>query len=168
MCEHQGISFLTGSKLSDPKSSVFDHCLDTGHQINDDSFEILGGCRPEENILMLESVYIKYHRPDLNNMDSAYPLQLTLSRFLHSIPSPSFSLTSFPVVFFNFSHVCCLTAVNFAQLIVFLHFWLVFISFQCYFEYYYIYLPLLVSGFIFPGIMLLLYSLFRCYCTGLM
>ena len=77
ICEHMGVSFLTGNKLSDPRSSIFNHCLKTGHRITEDSFEILGGCREEENILLLESVYIKYYRPNLNNMESAYPLQLT-------------------------------------------------------------------------------------------
>ena len=77
MCEHKGVSFLTGNRLSDPKSSILDHCRKKGHPITDDSFDILGSCRPEENILLLESVYIKYHNPDLNNMDSAYPLKLT-------------------------------------------------------------------------------------------
>ena len=95
ICEHMGVSFLTGNNLSDPRSSIYDHCLDTGHRITEDSFEILGGCREDDNILLLESVYIKYYRPDLNNMESAYPLQLTwvcnspslqLTWFLFSLP----------------------------------------------------------------------------------
>ena len=106
ICEHRGVSFLTGNKLSDPRSSIFNHCLKTGHRITEDSFEILGGCREEENILLLESVYIKYYRPNLNNMESAYPLQLTwlcnspslqLTLFLLSLPY--FSSLSTPRTF---------------------------------------------------------------------
>ena len=76
MCEHMGISFLTGQKLSDPKSSIYDHIEDTGHPISEESFKIIGSCRADDSILILESLLIKYHRPDLNNMDSAYPLQI--------------------------------------------------------------------------------------------
>ena len=77
ICDHLGISFYTGAKLSNPRSAVFDHGCETGHRVTEDCFEILGGCGSEDNVLMLESVYIKYHRPNLNNMESAYPLQLT-------------------------------------------------------------------------------------------
>ena len=77
MCEHMGISFLTGQKLSDPKSSIYDHIEDTGHPISEESFKIIGSCRADDSILILESVLIKYHRPNLNNMNSAYPLQIT-------------------------------------------------------------------------------------------
>ena len=76
ICEHKGVSFLTGNKLSHPRSSILDHARKTGHGITEDSFEILGGCREGDNILLLESVYIKYYRPKLNNMESAYALQL--------------------------------------------------------------------------------------------
>ena len=77
MCEHKGISFLTGQELSDPKSSILVHSRKTGHPVLEESFKIIGNCRPDDSILILESVLIKYHRPDLNNMESAYPLQIT-------------------------------------------------------------------------------------------
>ena len=71
-----GVSFLTGQKLSDPKSSILAHSRKTGHPIVQDSFKIIGGCKADDSILVLESVFIKYHRPDLNNMESAYPLHI--------------------------------------------------------------------------------------------
>ena len=76
VCEHMGISFLTGARTTNARSSILDHSRETGHPILKDSFKVVGGCRADNNILLLESVFIKYHRPDLNNMDSAYPLQL--------------------------------------------------------------------------------------------
>ena len=76
VCEHLGVSFLTGARLSNARSSILDHSRDTGHPILKDSFKIIGGCKADDNILLLESVFIKYMRPTLNNMDSAHPLQL--------------------------------------------------------------------------------------------
>ena len=77
ICDHMGVSFYTGAKHSNPNSAVFDHAHEKGHRVTEECFEILGGCRSEDNVFMIESVYIKDHRPNLNNMDSAYPLQLT-------------------------------------------------------------------------------------------
>ena len=77
ICEHLGVSFLPGNKLSDPKSAILDHSRNTGHPILKDSFKIIGGCRADDSIFILESVFIKYHRPNLNNMESSYSLQIT-------------------------------------------------------------------------------------------
>ena len=78
MCEHMGISFLTGRKVSKPRnSSIHDHSTKYSHNMNPNSFKIIGQANKYDNILLLESVHIKYNHPDLNDMYSSYPLHLT-------------------------------------------------------------------------------------------
>ena len=82
ICEHKGVSFRTGSSLTSPQfSSIRDHSRSCAHPIDPDSFHIIGRCRDEDNIRLLESVYIKHLRPDLNNTESAMPLHITWSLF---------------------------------------------------------------------------------------
>ena len=58
ICEHKGVSLLTGAKLTRPNSAVHEHCCNSGHTISEDSFDILGGCRKDGNICLLESLFI--------------------------------------------------------------------------------------------------------------
>ena len=82
-CEHMGISFLTGRKVSKPRnSSIHDHSTKYSHNMNPNSFKIIGQANKYDNILLLESVHIKYNHPDLNDMYSSYPLHLTWLSFL--------------------------------------------------------------------------------------
>ena len=78
ICEHLGVSFRTGIPLTSPTySSIREHSRSCSHPINKESFEIIGKCKSEDNILLLESVFIKHLRPDLNNTESAAPLHIT-------------------------------------------------------------------------------------------
>ena len=73
--EHKGVSNRTGQLLSSPKfSSIRQHAQKCSHDIGNDSFRIIGRCRENDNLRLLESVFIRYHQPSLNNTESAVPL----------------------------------------------------------------------------------------------
>ena len=75
--EHLGKSFLTGSTLSDPKhSNIRKHSRENNHPMRPENFKIIGRARPLDNIRLLESVYIRYINPDLNDMETAMPLHI--------------------------------------------------------------------------------------------
>ena len=75
ICEHKGISNRTGSFLSDPKYSIIRvHAQSCDHPILADNFHIVGRCREDVNLRLLESVLIKHLKPDLNNTEAATPL----------------------------------------------------------------------------------------------
>ena len=75
--EHMGKSFLTGSTLSSPKaSSIREHSNRTKHPLRADNFKIIGRSMPSDHIRLLESVYIRYLNPDLNDLESAMPLNI--------------------------------------------------------------------------------------------
>ena len=76
--EHMGVSFLTGQKLSKPSfSSIREHSESSDHPLSADAFSIIGRGRSNDNIRLLESVFIKFHNPTLNHMDTAFPLHIT-------------------------------------------------------------------------------------------
>ena len=78
ICEHMGVSYRTGIKLSSPPfSSIREHSTSCSHPLLQESFRIIGRCRDEDNLLLLESVFIKHLKPDLNNTDSSAPLHIT-------------------------------------------------------------------------------------------
>ena len=75
--EHLGKSFLTGSTLSSPKhSSIREHSSRNKHPMRADNFKIIGRSMPSDHIRLLESVYIRYLNPDLNDLESAMPLNI--------------------------------------------------------------------------------------------
>ena len=75
--EHSGLSYRTGKKLSQPPfSAIRDHAISTSHNIQEDSFKILGQENKEINLRMLESLFIGKMKPKLNNSKSCYPLQV--------------------------------------------------------------------------------------------
>ena len=75
ICEHEGISNRTGNKLSSLKhSSIREHAQHRNHPIRQESFRIIGRSSEDENLRLLESVYIKHLKPTLNNTESAVPL----------------------------------------------------------------------------------------------
>ena len=79
ICEHKGVSFRTGSKLSSSsikQSSIREHATKCSHPIEQESFRIIGRCNQVDDLRLLESVYIKYLKPDLNNTESAAPLHI--------------------------------------------------------------------------------------------
>ena len=71
------MSYLTGSTLSNPKhSSIREHSNHTKHPMRADNFKIIGRAMPSDHIRLLESVYIRYLNPDLNDLESAMPLNI--------------------------------------------------------------------------------------------
>ena len=76
---HCGTSYRTNKPYKiKQKSSIRDHCDKTGHCIKLDNFHILDSCNNSETDLrILESIYIKKHKPSLNNYLTAYPLNIT-------------------------------------------------------------------------------------------
>ena len=75
IAEHQGRSPRTGQLLQNVNSNVFKHFLDSGHDINTNSFEILTLAQ-NSNLKILESVYIEKLKPSLNLTVSSTPLTI--------------------------------------------------------------------------------------------
>ena len=76
--EHMGVSNRTGNKLASPKfSSVRVHSTVCKHPMSEQSFTIIGRCKKGEDLRLLESVFIKHLKPDLNNSESSAPLFIT-------------------------------------------------------------------------------------------
>ena len=77
ICEHKGVSFRTGIRLTSPSfSSIREHSVSCSHPIDTDLFRIIGRCSDHEDLRLLESVFIKHLKPDLNNTESAAPLYI--------------------------------------------------------------------------------------------
>ena len=75
--EHMGVSFLTGEALGVPThSNIRDHSRQYNHALRPDNFEVIGRAGPSDHIRLLESVYIRYLNPDINDMESAIPLNI--------------------------------------------------------------------------------------------
>ena len=75
--EHLGKSFLTDQKVGKPiHSNIRDHSRRTGHPLRPENFEIIGRAGPSDQLKLLESVYIRYLNPDLNDMLTAMPLNI--------------------------------------------------------------------------------------------
>ena len=75
VAEHQGVSSRTGSRLTNPRSQIFEHYFSSGHRISPDSFNILKQEAPNR-IKISESILIKVHNPTLNSMESSLPLNI--------------------------------------------------------------------------------------------
>ena len=76
IAEHEGISVRTGQTLlNPPNSSIRDHALQAGHDINTNYFKIIH--KSERNSINIsESILIKKHSPDLNNQDASTKLNI--------------------------------------------------------------------------------------------
>ena len=77
--EHLGVSPLTGKKCKTaPKSSIHEHCNDTGHFASHDNFSILSSSRSSSKLELLirESLLISQLKPSLNENISSVPLSL--------------------------------------------------------------------------------------------
>jgi len=75
--EHAGRSSRTGNVLKvPPHSSIRDHCEQCNSAIVLDRFSILGSARSTIDVRILESLHIFKSKPVLNDMMSAYPLQI--------------------------------------------------------------------------------------------
>ena len=76
--EHRGRSYRTNLLLKTPQaSSIREHALKCKQGISDDEFSILAQEGSSEiNLRILESLFIMQGRPSLNDMQSAYPLNI--------------------------------------------------------------------------------------------
>jgi len=75
--EHAGRSLRTGNFFKAPtQSSIRDHCEKCNSPINLDSFSVLGSAKSLIDVRILESLHIFKSKPVLNDMQSAYPLQI--------------------------------------------------------------------------------------------
>ena len=75
VAEHKGISPLTGAPMARVNSHIYNHFLETGHNISDDNFSILF-TRDPFDIQLSESIAIHEIRPDLNEKHSSTPLKI--------------------------------------------------------------------------------------------
>ena len=67
MSQHLGISDRTGNSLQvKSNSSVREHCTANNHQLTYDNFSIIASEPNVDKLRLLESVYIKLNKPELN------------------------------------------------------------------------------------------------------
>ena len=75
--EHRGRSFRTGRLLATPgHSAIREHALKCCKTITEDDFKIIGQEVGQTNLRILESMLIHQRKPNLNNMQSAFPLRI--------------------------------------------------------------------------------------------
>lgn len=77
IAEHLGRSFRTGRPLSCPAhSSIRLHSERCDHTVSPDNFNILISAKSTLDLRILESIHILKLKPDLNDMQSSFPLQI--------------------------------------------------------------------------------------------
>ena len=77
MFEHRGISPRTDRRLAKPsQSSIRAHCEQFDKCVDLDNFQIIGSANSFLDLRILESLLIRKLRPNLNNMDSSFPLKI--------------------------------------------------------------------------------------------
>ena len=77
VCEHLGISALTGNKSSKTKlTSILQHLNNTGHTASLDVFKIISSCPSSDELMIHESLLISKLKPSLNVQGSSFPLLL--------------------------------------------------------------------------------------------
>ena len=75
--QHRGVSHRTGRHMAKPvKSSIREHCELDNHRFSYDNFSILDSAQNKIDLRILESIYIKKLRPQMNDMDSVVPLNI--------------------------------------------------------------------------------------------
>ena len=75
--EHRGCSYRTGNLLQCPShSAIREHSKVCSKSVKSEDFTILESTpdRNRTNLLILESLHIRSQKPNLNDMNSAYPL----------------------------------------------------------------------------------------------
>ena len=71
-----GVSVRTGLPMANnPNSAIYNHRHDTGHQIQLDQFKVRKSCYNKYDVRLLEALYIKRERPELND---GLPVELAL------------------------------------------------------------------------------------------
>ena len=74
--EHMGVSVRTGLPMANnPNSAIYNHRYDSGHQIQVDQFKVRKSCYNKYDVRLLEALYIKKERPELND---GLPVELAL------------------------------------------------------------------------------------------
>ena len=76
IAEHRGRSFRTGKEIQSSKSSVRDHSQSCSNPVSIDNFRVLGQEKHETHLRILESLHILRLKPNLNEMQSAFPLKI--------------------------------------------------------------------------------------------
>ena len=77
IAEHLGRSVRTGLPLaSPPHSSIREHAERCDHTVSPDHFKILGSANSVLDLRILESIFISQIRPNLNDMQSSFPLKI--------------------------------------------------------------------------------------------
>ena len=73
--QHMGRSFRTGNINSNEinNSKIFEHFEQKDHPISVEDFKILTSC-PNEDLFILESIYIHKLNPTLNERNSSFDL----------------------------------------------------------------------------------------------
>ena len=77
VAEHAGRSFRTGALLSSPPhSNIRAHALSCSSPVAIDNFNILAKGNNNIDVRILESLFIYKIKPDLNDSQSAFPLNI--------------------------------------------------------------------------------------------
>ena len=76
-CQHAGISFRTLRPVNTSiASNIHSHCSDSDHMFKFENFSILDSAS-REKLRILESLYIKSEKPQLNSDQSSHPLYVS-------------------------------------------------------------------------------------------
>ena len=77
VAEHSGVSFRTQVPLTSPPfSAIREHSDQCGAPVSSHDFKILDKNRFYTDLRILESLYIYKLKPQLNNLGSAFPLNI--------------------------------------------------------------------------------------------
>ena len=86
VAEHAGRSFRTGAlPTSPPHSNIRAHALSCSSPVVIDNFNILARGNNNIDVRILQSLFIYKIRPDLNDCQSAFPLNIVGSSSPHSL-----------------------------------------------------------------------------------
>ena len=77
MCEHLGISALTGKRVKgDDDSAIKEHLLFCNHTPDFEDFSILAANKSDFKVTLMESLLINRDHPPLNKNKQSLPLEL--------------------------------------------------------------------------------------------
>ena len=76
MCEHLGISALTGKRVKGDDDSAIKHLLFCNHQPDFEDFSILPTNNNDFKVTLMESLLINRDHPPLNKNKQSLPLEL--------------------------------------------------------------------------------------------
>lgn len=77
IAEHGGVSVRTGNPISHPSfSQIRSHCQLNKHEFSEQDFKILSKVKLPSDTRILESVYIKHLKPEINNQTTSFQLSV--------------------------------------------------------------------------------------------